>query len=200
MDEDEWVKVSEAAKYYNVSVATIHRWSDEGKVPSRRTLTNQRRIKLLPRDDGEIKRQDYIYVRVSSFKQKDDLERQKDFLHKQFPQHKIISDVGSGLNYKRPGLLSILESVQENRVGEIVVASKDRLCRFGFELLQWICEQHGSSIMVLERNDQSPEEELSSELLDVIQVFCCRRNGRRRYNNKNTTFKTAVKTPSKENS
>jgi len=75
---------------------------------------------------------------VSSRKQKDDLERQCTFLKNKFPNHTLIKDIGSGLNYKRPGLLKLLEFSNSGRAEEIIVSSKDRLCRFGFELLQWL--------------------------------------------------------------
>jgi len=198
-----WVPISEAAEHYGVSVSTVRRWADSGRVIARRSPTNQRQFRL---DEIStifkpitIERSDYIYVRVSSFKQKDDLERQEDFLLEQFPDHQTIKDIGSGLNFKRKGLLSLLEQVQEGTVREIVVASKDRLCRFGFELIEWLCEQHDTKIVVLEHNDSSPEEEFAAELLDVVQVFCCRRNGRRRYGHKNTKNTPTIKTTPETN-
>ena len=181
-----WVYLKEATEHYQASAPTLRRWADTGKVPSRRAPSGHRQFKISTGPNPQSERSNYVYVRVSSRKQKDDLERQASFLSQQFPQHKIIKDFGSGINYKRPGLISLLELVEADLVGEIVVASKDRLCRFGFELIDWakgraLEEQHDTEILVLEQNDNSPEKELSAELLDIIQVFCCRRNGKRRY-------------------
>lgn len=197
MSEGQWLRVNEAARYYNISNYTVRKWADLGKLPSRRTPTNQRQIQIIENSDPGPERTDYIYVRVSSYKQKDDLARQKTFLSQKFPFHSVISDVGSGLNFKRRGLISLLEHIQDGTVGQIVVTSRDRLCRFGFELIEEIARYNGSKILVLEHNDDSPEGELAADLLDIVQVFCCRRNGKRRY--KDQTVKNPVETePSSE--
>jgi len=196
---NEWVYLKDAKEHYQVSAPTLRRWADTGKIPSRRAPSGHRQFKISTGPSKIGGRSNYLYVRVSSRKQKDDLERQASFLSQQFPQHKIIKDYGSGINYKRKGLVSLLELVEADLVGQIVVASKDRLCRFGFELIDWICEQHDTEIMVLEQNNGSPEEELGAELLDIIQVFCCKRNGKRRYNtNKLLEAKIKSQTSPKE--
>ena len=197
-----WVSIKEAVKHYNVSIPTLRRWADDRTVPSRRTPTGNRQFKIPENDEEELDiqddRTDYIYVRVSSYKQRDDMERQKTFLSTQFPSHIIISDIGSGLNFKRSGFISLLEQIQTKSVRQIVVTSKDRLCRFGFELVEILCKQHGSEILVLEQNDKSPEGELATDLLDIIQVFCCRRNGKRRYTNKMSKNKIESQTSSEK--
>lgn len=121
------------------------------------------------------------YIRVSSQKQKDDLDRQRAYMHSRFPDHEIIADIGSGINWKRKGLLSILDRANKGALHEVVVASRDRLCRFAFELIEHVLKQKGVKLTVLDAVDSSPEEELSDDLMSIVQVFCCRRNGRRRY-------------------
>lgn len=101
-----------------------------------------------------------------------------------FPDHEVVTDVGSGINWKRPGLLSILERAQRGTVRQVVVASRDRLCRFAFELVEHVLKTGGAELLVLESDDQSPEQELSDDLMSIVQVFCCRRNGKRRYTRK----------------
>lgn len=179
----QWASIGKASKFYGVSISTLRRWVDGDKLQSRRTPTGQRQVYIDP-FFGAPPRKAIVYVRVSSHKQKDDLERQKNFLSSKYPNHEVVSDIGSGINFKRPGFVSLLESIQEGAIGEIVVASKDRLCRFGFEIIEWLCQYHNTKLVVLEHRDFSPEEELSAELLDIVQVFCCRRNGHRRYSNK----------------
>jgi predicted site-specific integrase-resolvase len=122
-----------------------------------------------------------VYVRVSTYKQKDDLKRQRDYMSKRFPDHEIVSDVGSGINWKRKGLLSILERAQKGLVQEVVVSNRDRLCRIGFELLEWLLVSNGAKLVVLEQSNLSKDEEFVQDILAIIHVYSCRQNGRRRY-------------------
>jgi predicted site-specific integrase-resolvase len=98
-----------------------------------------------------------------------------------YPGYTVISDVGSGINFKRKGLLSLLSKCKQGCIREVVVASRDRLCRFAFELLEWFFKEHNIQLKVHFDADQSPEQELGDDLLSIVQVFCCRRNGKRRY-------------------
>ena len=133
----------------------------------------------------------FIYVRVNSQKQKDDLDRQAHFLQSKYPNHSVIKDIGSGLTYKRRGLLKVLELSHKGLVEELVVASKDRLCRFGFELLQWLFTTNNVKLVVLDKSNKTKEEEFTEDILAILQVFACRWNGKRKYkcsieNQKNT--------------
>lgn len=123
----------------------------------------------------------FCYCRVSSFKQRDDLERQTRYLQSLYPQYTIIKDCGSGLNYKRRGLQKLIQNVIDRKVSEVVIAHKDRLCRFGFELFEWLFERFETKITILNNQTSSVEEELGRDILDIIHVFSCRRNGKRRY-------------------
>jgi putative resolvase len=143
-----------------------------------------------------------LYSRVSSHKQKNDLDRQQEYLRSNLPNEhsrseKIeISDIGSGINFKRPGLLRILRLVKEGKVSSVVVASRDRMARFGFELIEWMCKEFGTKILVLDNEDTTPESELGKDLMSIVQVYCCRWNGQRRYQNriKNQSQKTEIET------
>ena len=179
-----YVSPKEYRKIVGVSIYTLRRWADAGIVDSIRTPSNRRlfRLPTAPeKAEGGDGRERIVYVRVSSPKQKDDLERQRAFMSARFPDHRVVSDVGSGINWKRKGLLSVLERSMSGGVEEVVVASRDRLCRFSFELLEWLLRKAGTRLVVLQQKDESPEDELGDDLLSIVQVFCCRRNGRRRY-------------------
>jgi predicted site-specific integrase-resolvase len=128
-----------------------------------------------------IQRYGAIYIRVSSTKQRDDLERQKNFMSNKYPNFRIYKDIGSGINFKRPQLLNMLEHVKNGSIETIVISSKDRLCRIAFDLFVWFFKQYNCELVVLEQNDLSKAEEWESELLSIVQIFCCRWNGKRRY-------------------
>ncbi|GAQ92436.1 putative Resolvase, N-terminal [Klebsormidium nitens] len=117
-----------AKDHFGVSSSTPRRWANEGKIATKRTAGNHRVFSIPSLEEKET-RACIAYCRVSSSKQRDDLQRQRRFLSDQLPRHESVSDVGSGINFERPGLLSILERVLQGRVSEVVVASKDRLCR-----------------------------------------------------------------------
>ena len=122
------------------------------------------------------------YARVSGRAQKEDLQNQILLLKTRFPYHEIISDYGSGLNFKRKGLLKLLDLAYKGELQEVVVTYKDRLCRFGFELFEHIFKtQSNASILVLNQVSRTAESELSSDLLSIITVFSSRMYGLRKY-------------------
>lgn len=119
-----------------VHANTLRRWADEGKIRYIKTASGQRRYDCSSVEKEYSTKKNYCYCRVSSAKQRDDLERQVNFMQSKYPDYTILKDVGSGLNFKRKQLRFLLEECSQGRVGEIVVAYRDRLCRFGFELLE----------------------------------------------------------------
>ena len=180
-----YVEGEKYKKLYSVSTQTLRSWADTGKVESVRTPGGVRLYKLPEDQHLQLQNQaaqlSISYIRVSSGKQKDDLERQRTFMLDRFPDNEVIADIGSGVNWKRKGLLAILDQANRGNVKEVVVASRDRLCRFAFELLEYILKQRGVQLTVLDSKDASAEEELSDDLLSIVQIFCCRKNGKRRY-------------------
>lgn len=147
-----FVKLGEAAKAFGVSTRTIYRWRDSNQIVWKQKPSGQFVYQVTNSKTTTQSRKNIVYVRVSSAKQADDLKRQKTFMQQQFPSHEVVADIGSGLNFKRRGLQCLLRLVMSNSVNEIVVSSKDRLCRFGFELLEWIFNQHNTKVMVLDFN------------------------------------------------
>ncbi|MEZ5672371.1 MAG: IS607 family transposase [Thiotrichaceae bacterium] len=101
-----------------------------------------------------------------------------------YPNHELIEDIGSGLNFKRKGFNALLERIMSGNVAEIVVAHRDRLCRFGFELIESIANKHNCNIVVLDNSQLSPQSELINDLLSTIHVFSRRINGLKKYGRK----------------
>jgi predicted site-specific integrase-resolvase len=105
-------------------------------------------------------------------------------MQEQFPNAEIISDVGSGINFKRKGLKAILESAMCGDKCTVIVAHRDRLARFGFELIEFVLEQNGGRILVLDKSLHSPQSELTNDLLAILTVFSCRMHWLRNYRTK----------------
>jgi len=129
------------------------------------------------------------YARVSSKNQEDDLKRQIDllelFLVKQGKLFKIISDIGSGIDYSKSGLKELLKLISSNQVDTIYVLHKDRLVRFGFELIEEFAKLHNTKIEVINQTENEiDEEELVEDILNIIHVFSCKLNGRKSHINK----------------
>ena len=175
------------ATLFGVTTQTLIDWENDGKIKAIKTQGGHRRYvhnvsEPVQTNEGESKKK-YIYARVSSSKQVPDLQRQIAVLQKTYPNHDIIQDIGSGINFKRRGLITLLESVFGGNVSEVVVAHKDRLTRFGFDLFQFIFEKFGVSIKVLSDDDvKEPINELARDLLSVVTVFTARYYGARKYN------------------
>jgi predicted site-specific integrase-resolvase len=200
MSNDEYVNTKKAKDLLQITPKTLRIWDKEGKIRTLRTLSGQRRYNLEDiqnisgRNTLNKKKEKICYCRVSSPKQMDDLDRQTDFFRSKFPDHIVVTDVSSGINWKRKGLKTILDKAMHRDISEVVVAHRDRLCRFAFELLEWILDQNGVKLVVLdEENGESNDKELSDDILSIIHVYSCRKMGRRRYKNKeNTTLSNAT--------
>lgn len=187
-----------AAARLGVSTKTLERWLEAGKIKAFRTPGGQRRYDLdsvIPA--GDTNRSTVIYARVSSRAQRGDLLAQIDFLQSRYPKAEVIQDIGSGLNYRRKGFLSLLERVLSNDVGLVVIAHKDRLCRFGFDLVAWLCERQKCEILVLNQSSLSPEREMVEDILAIIHVFSCRLYGLRKYKKQITSDSELPSLPSK---
>jgi predicted site-specific integrase-resolvase len=138
---------------------------------------------FLQRGNPEVKeRKKICYARVSSRGQKGDLENQIELLKSKNSEAEVIFDYGSGLNFNRKGLQQILDLAYKGKLEEVVVTYKDRLCRFGFELIEYILKtQSNAKIVVLGNNSTSKGTELASDLLSIITVFSSRMHGLRKY-------------------
>ena len=123
------------------------------------------------------------YCRVSSHKQKDDLERQienvKTYMYAKGYQFEIITDIGSGINYNKKGLNQIIDMVTNSEVEKIVVLYKDRLIRFGYELIENLCNKFGTIIEIIDNTEKLEQQELVEDLVQIVTVFSCRLQGKR---------------------
>lgn len=188
-----FLKPKEVRETLGIQDSTLRSWADQGKIRFIRTPYGQRLydqydlLSLLnvPPSSPSIQKQKYCYCRVSSSKQVDDLERQISFFRQEFPDHILVSDVASGINWKRKGLKTLLEQSLSGNISEIVVAHRDRLCRFTFELLEFIFQLNDTRLVVLDQEtDQSSDRELADDILSIVHVYSCRSMGKRRYHHK----------------
>ena len=123
------------------------------------------------------------YCRVSSNKQKDDLERQienvKTYMYAKGYSFEIISDIGSGINYNKKGLNKLIDMVTNSEVEKIVILYKDRLIRFGYELIENICNKYGTTIEIIDNTEKTEEQELVEDMIEIVTVFSERLQGKR---------------------
>lgn len=172
-----------AAQQLGIHQNTLRRYADEGRIQVIRTASGQRRYDVDAYLGESTDAALVCYCRVSSPKQREDLDRQIAFMRDRYPNAEIVSDVGGGLNFKRRGLVSLLERLHRGDKLQIVVAHRDRLARFGFELIAWLAEQNGGRVVVLGQQEYSPEQELTQDILAILHTFSCRLHGLRRYRN-----------------
>ena len=174
----------QAAKILGLHPHTLRRYADQGIIPSIKTESGQRRYDVQTYLSNSKPQTTLCYCRVSSNKQTGDLQRQVAFMQEHYPGAEVITDVASGLNYRRKGLATILERLHSGDKLTLVVAYRDRLARFGTELIEQMLEQNGGQLVVLNQRDLSPPEELTQDLLAILTVFSARANGLRRYRKK----------------
>ena len=180
-----FVSSKEASKYYKVTGTTLRRWADEGKIEFKRTEGNHRKFKIEENEESINLKKNIIYARVSSSKQEEDLQRQIALLKTAYPEYEVISDIGSGINFERKGFRKLLEQVFSGNIEKIAITYKDRLTRFGFDLLEWICQKHGVEFMVMSNTENKErEQELAEDLMSIITVFTSRYYGRGSNKNK----------------
>src|SRR5262245_57925520 len=183
------VAIGEAAEALGVSVTTLRRWEASGKLVADHTAGGHRRydlVRLKPelfRAEADTRRT-IAYARVSSHDQQDALERQKQVLElycaRQGWPFEVIADLGSGMNYHKKGLKRLLAGILAGEVGRLVIAHKDRLLRFGAELVFAICEAKAVEVVILNQGEDTTfEEDLAKDVLEIITVFSARLYGSR---------------------
>ena len=170
-----------AAERLGLHPQTLRPYARQGKIPFYRNSGGQRLYDADSFLRGKSDPETVCYCRVSSAKQRGDLQRQVAQMRELFPEAQVVTDVAGGLNWKRKGLVSILERLHRGDKLTLVVAHRDRLARFGFELVQWLVEQNGGSLLILNQPDASPKSELTEDLVSILHTFSCRMHGLRRY-------------------
>jgi putative resolvase len=175
--------IGQMAERMGVCVATLRRWHKSGKMtPDTRTLGGHRRHSIAAQSH---QRKTICYARVSCADQKDDLVRQKDRLNDYAKGHgydnvEVLSDIGSGLNCRKKGLLKLFDIVLRREVGTLIIENKDRLLRFGADLLLRICQAVSVQVVIVdESKESSSESDLAKDVLAIIAVFSARLYGAR---------------------
>jgi len=185
-----YITAKRIRKDYDISTSCLRKWASKGQVevrllPGGKRLYKQADIyQILGENQHVPQKESIIYARVSSSHQKEDLERQIQELQRAYPNHRVISDIGSGLNFQKKGLQTLLELVFNRTVQEVVVAYKDRLCRIGFDLFETIFRSHQVRLLVQNQTLGGRQEELDEDLLSIVNVFVAKNNGRRSANNR----------------
>ncbi|GEN55953.1 hypothetical protein GCM10012290_24360 [Halolactibacillus alkaliphilus] len=183
--------IGQFAKEIGVTVQTLRNWDKTDKLkpnyiaPSGHRYYSQQQLEYFlglhsPSTESRIT---IGYCRVSSHKQKDDLERQVEnmetYLLSRGQPYKIIKDIGSGINYNKKGLNEIIDLVLNYKVDTVVVLYKDRLLRFGYELLDNLFSKHGTKIEIIDNTPKTDNQELVEDLIQIVTVFSCGLQGER---------------------
>ena len=200
-----YVKGKVACKLLGIHQNTLYQWEEKGWIRTIRTnggmrmydvekyikekesKNNETKIADLNELDNKGDRLKISYVRVSSINQKDDLERQKKLIKDAYPNHIMIEDIGSGINLNKRGIRKIIKLAIEGKIEELVVAYKDRLTRFGYELIEDLIKEYsrGKIVILNQKDDLEPEEELAFDVLQIMNVFVAKMNGLRKYKKNN---------------
>ena len=184
-----------------VHMQTLYNWEREGKIETIRHSERGKRFYNVEKYLNDNKKKTYIdiekdinelskddnkklnicYIRVSTISQKDDLERQKEYMIKKYKDYDIIEDIGSGINFNRRGLRRIINLAITGKINKLVVAHKDRLTRFGFELIEDLIKEYsgGKIIIVEKKEDKTAEEEMAIDVLQIMNVFTAKMNGKK---------------------
>lgn len=185
------ITISEASKLLGVTPKTLRLWEKQGKISSFKTDGGHRRYDLtnLNNNNDNKDKITIAYARVSSVGQKNDLKRQQEILEsycaaKGF-SFQLISDIGSGLNYKKKGLKDLIKLIISNKISRLILTHKDRLLRFGSELIFSLCENFNVEVIIINQSiENTYEEDLTQDVLEIITVFSAKLYGSRSHKNK----------------
>lgn len=183
-------RIAEFAKRIGRSVQTVRRWEAEGKLIAKRLPSGQRYF-----DESDVKalmggaparRDVVVYCRVSSAGQKDDLASQVAAMQTYCLGGAIavdqwITEIGGGMNFKRKHFLTLVDRIQRGEIQKLLIAHKDRLMRFGFDLFSHIANENGCEIVVANQESLSPQQEMVEDLMAIVHTFSCRLYGMRKY-------------------
>ena len=179
-----WITSIEYQKRYNISPQLFYLWSTTGKLQTKELVKNHHLV-WVEDEPSNNPRVVAVYGRVSTSKQKQDLSNQIDVLKKYVISNgsnpKVFSDIGSGMNEKRPGLISLMNEIVQNKISKVVISHKDRLTRFGFGYLETIFKMYNTEIEIINlEDDKSFQEELTEDLISIIHHFSMKFYGKRK--------------------
>lgn len=184
------MSIGKFSKEIGVSISTLRTWDKTGYLKPAKVLDNGYRYysdeqidKYLNIDSDIDDRKIVLYARVSTKKQMDDLDRQienlKTYAYTKGYSFELITDIGSGLNYKKEGLKKLIRMTCNKEVKKLIILYKDRLVRFGFELIEEVCRINDVEIEIIDNTTVSKEQELTDDLIQIITVFANRLYGSR---------------------
>ena len=179
-----WLSSIEYQKRYNISPQLFYLWRTTGKLQTKELVKNHHLVWVEDEPSNDL-RVVAVYGRVSTSKQKQDLSNQIDVLKKYVISNgsnpKVFSDIGSGMNEKRPGLISLMNEITQNKISKVVISHKDRLTRFGFGYLETIFKMYNTEIEIINlEDDKSFQEELTEDLIAIIHHFSMKFYGKRK--------------------
>jgi len=186
-----YYSIGEFAKAIGKTTKTLRNWDKVGTLKPIRVEQNGYRYYsqeqlnrfLGLKQENNLNKKVIGYCRVSSHKQKDDLERQienvKTYMYAKGYQFEIIQDIGSGINYNKKGLNQLIDMITNSEVEKIVILYKDRLLRFGFEIIENLCNKYGTTIEIIDNTEKTEEQELVEDLIQIVTVFSCRLQGKK---------------------
>jgi putative resolvase len=194
-DTKHFVRGGEGAKLLNVSQQTLRKYADSGEIESIRTPGGQRMYNIReymirkgmtpPPMKSPIEEKDHqvCYCRVSTNGQKDDLASQIAYMKAKYKDYEIITDIGSGINFNRKGLLQIIDYAINGTLKKLVVSYKDRLCRIGYSLLEYIFATYSDTEITIDGANEKEDvnEEIAKDVLEIITVYSAKIHGMRRY-------------------
>ncbi len=185
----DYYSIHEFSKILGVSAQTLRNWDKNGKLHPHHTSSNgyryysREQLHQLMKRKVNLDRVVIGYCRVSSNKQKDELEKQIEqiqcYLEAQGKPFEIISDIGLGTNYKKKGLKELLKKISQNKVEKIVVLYRDRLLRVGFELVEYIASLYECEIEVLDDTEEIEQQELIEDFAQMVTMFSYKLKGKR---------------------
>jgi putative resolvase len=189
-----YVGGKKACEILGVHQQTLYNWDkkkliDVIRTPGGKRLYNvnkyleENKIKAPVKVENEKKQKKLCYIRVSTVGQKDDLERQKKYMKDKYPNYEIIEDIGSGINFNRRGIRKIIRMAIAGEVAELVVAYKDRLTRFGYELIEDLITEYSNGKIIIENKKEieDEKEEIVEDVLQILNVYVAKMNGLRKY-------------------
>ena len=183
--------IGEFADAIGKTTKTLRNWDKSGRLKP--AMIDENRFRYYSQDqlnryfglkpENEIKKKVVGYCRVSSNKQKDDLKRQVEnvstYMYAKGYSFEIITDIGSGINYNKKGLNQLIDMITNSEVEKVVVLYKDRLLRFGFEIIENLCAKYGTTIEIIDNTEKTEEQELVEDMIQIVTVFSCKLQGKR---------------------
>jgi predicted site-specific integrase-resolvase len=214
IDKTKYFGSKEASQLLGVHPRTLYLWEEKGIIETIRSSERGKRFYNVGKyflDKGikcekinnlikcssieDMKKEKKIkicYARVSSNGQKGDLERQKAVMKDKYPEYHLIEDIGSGINLTKKGIKIIIDLAIEGKIQELIIVHKDRLARFGYDLMLGFAKKYmitkysnGKIIIMEENKNMEPEEEMVNDVLQIMNVFVAKINGRRKYKRTN---------------